>query len=227
MLSKRRSAGLSFFTDHRALKVNVSPTMQPAPAVDQRLGEIETAIEQLDDRPVIYDPGEIAIAGVFVTIDANGALKIDRGYVRPEDELPVEAAGDGDVADEDVDPDTGEIREPAIQHAVITLGGQRETVDEDDDDGIKPLPERLVTELTAHRTLALRDVIASPEHDASDAAGMPLEALLIMPAVAEGLRKLGFRTVGDLLDERRAVSRAGQADIAGCRYLHPSYRHHR
>lgn len=33
---------------------------------------------------------------------------------------------------------------------------------------------------------------------------MPLEALRIMPAVAEGLRKLGFRTIGDLLDQPRA-----------------------
>jgi ParB family chromosome partitioning protein len=31
----------------------------------------------------------------------------------------------------------------------------------DDDDGLKPLSERLVTELTAHRTLALRDAVAS------------------------------------------------------------------
>lgn len=37
-------------------------------------------------------------------------------------------------------------------------------VDEDEEDIIKPLPERLVSELTAERTLALRDALAqSPD----------------------------------------------------------------
>jgi hypothetical protein len=32
--------------------------------------------------------------------------------------------------------------------------------DADEDDGLKPLSEQLITELTAHRTLALRDALA-------------------------------------------------------------------
>jgi len=132
--------------------------------VDARLGEIEAAIEALDNRPVRYDPDEVAIAGVFVSIDADGSLSIDRGYVRPEDERPVEIV-DGDTRDEEVDPDTGEIRTPTMQRAVITIGGQPvQTEDEDEDDGIKPLPERLVIELTAHRTLALRNALAENPH---------------------------------------------------------------
>jgi ParB family transcriptional regulator, chromosome partitioning protein len=130
-------------------------------AVDERLGEIETALEALDDRPVSYDPVEVAIAGVFVTIDANGALAVDRGYVRPEDEAPMDVAVGDDASEEDVDPETGEVRTPAIQRAIITLGGQPAPVEEEEDDGIKPLPERLVIELTAHRTLALRDAVAN------------------------------------------------------------------
>ena len=39
-------------------------------------------------RPVVYDPADIARAGVFVSIDAEGRLSVDRGYVRPEDEAP-------------------------------------------------------------------------------------------------------------------------------------------
>lgn len=130
-------------------------------AVDERLGEIEAALEALDSRPVHYDPADIAIAGVFVTIDANGSLSIDRGYIRPEDELPVEVVGGVDTPEEDVDPETGEVRAPTIQRATITLGGQSAPVEEEEDDGIKPLPERLVIELTAHRTLALRDAVAN------------------------------------------------------------------
>ncbi|WP_423416158.1 ParB N-terminal domain-containing protein [Hyphomicrobium sp. B1] len=129
--------------------------------VDTRLGEIEAAIDALDNRPVRYDPEDIAIAGVFVSIDADGSLAVDRGYVRPEDERPVEAA-DESVPEDDVDPETGEIRTPAVQRTVITIGGQPvQTEEEDEDDGLKPLPERLVIELTAHRTLALRDAVAT------------------------------------------------------------------
>ncbi len=138
-------------------------------AVDERLGEIEAALEALDSRPVHYDPADIAIAGVFVTIDANGALAVDRGYIRPEDEVPVEVVGGADTPEEDVDSETGEVRTPAIQRAVITLGGQPAPVEEEEDDGIKPLPERLVVELTAHRTLALRDAVANHPHVAMTA----------------------------------------------------------
>ena len=57
--------------------------------VDQRLGEIEAALAAFEARSLIYDPAEIARAGVFVSIDAEGRLSVDRGYVRPEDEAPV------------------------------------------------------------------------------------------------------------------------------------------
>jgi len=66
----------------------------------RRLGEIETALEALNDRPVVYDPAEIAFSGVFVSIDREGAPRIERGYVRPEDEPRTEPAQakDRDVA---------------------------------------------------------------------------------------------------------------------------------
>src|SRR3546814_15886857 len=50
-----------------------------------------------------------------------------------------------------------------VQRACITIGGQTEP-EEDEDDVVKPLPDRLVTELTAHRTLALRDAVANNSH---------------------------------------------------------------
>ncbi|MAS13247.1 MAG: DNA-binding protein [Nitratireductor sp.] len=128
--------------------------------VDARLGEIEVAIDALDNRPVRYAPDEIAIAGVFVSIDADGSLSLDRGYVRPEDERPVDVVDD-EASEEDVDPETGEIRAPAVQRAAITIGGQPVQAEDEEDDGLKPLPERLVIELTAHRTLALRDAVAT------------------------------------------------------------------
>ena len=132
--------------------------------IDERLGEIERAQAAFGDRPVIYDPADIARAGVFVSIDNDGSLSVDRGYVRPEDEAPAVIENDGD-------PETGsavassEHSMPTAGRAVITIGGQSEPdADEDDDEVIKPLPDRLLTELTAHRTLALRDALAINPH---------------------------------------------------------------
>lgn len=129
--------------------------------IDQRLGEIETALEAFEKRPVIYDPAEMACAGVFVSIDGEGELLIDRGHVRPEDEAPAEIEGaqpDGDAEAEGSDAPV----DPVVHRAVITIGGQQpEPEEEDEVDVIKPLSERLVTELTAERTLALRDKMAN------------------------------------------------------------------
>ena len=129
-------------------------------AVDARLGEIETAMEALQDRPFRFEDEDLALAGAFVSIDSSGRLRVERGYVRPEDEpaLPSEDQSDGDathadVDDIDIDPDAGAPHD-----------------EEDEDDGIKPLSDRLVTELTAHRTLALRDALAGDPHIAFVAA---------------------------------------------------------
>ena len=136
--------------------------------VDARLGEIETALAAFKDRPVSYDPAEIARAGVFVSIGSDGGLFVDRGYVRPEDEPPASTNTDGDAGSDGHASEGGELSAPTIQRAVITIGGQPE-VEEDEEDTVKPLPDRLVSELTAYRTLALRDAVANNPHVAMTA----------------------------------------------------------
>jgi ParB family chromosome partitioning protein len=130
--------------------------------VDERLGEIEAALAAFDNRPVTYDPANIARAGVFVSIDAEGALSVDRGYVRPEDEAPVgEPEQDGETDPAMASANRIEPDAPVVQRAVITIGGQIAGPEDEDDEDLKPLPDRLVTELTAERTLALRDKLAN------------------------------------------------------------------
>ena len=126
--------------------------------IDQRLGEIEAAIEALDNRPMRYEPAEIAIAGAIVTIDSDGSLIAHRGYVRPADEAPIEPTHENGHPT----PDGSGVSSLAhgVKPTVITMGGQPLQGEDEEDDGVKPLPERLVTELTAHRTLALRDAVA-------------------------------------------------------------------
>jgi len=163
--------------------------------VDTRLGEIEQALEVFERRPMTFDPDQIGKAGVLVSIDADGTLLVERGYIRPEDEAPVESEADV------VDPETGEVlqrAEPQASHqrAVITLGGQSpEPEEEDETDAIKPLPDRLVSELTAHRTLALRDAVASSPHVAMTALLHRLVTDCFLPHSTKGCLEAQVREV--------------------------------
>ncbi|MEO7692098.1 MAG: ParB/RepB/Spo0J family partition protein [Sphingomonas sp.] len=118
--------------------------------VDERLGEIETAISALDDRPMVFDADEIACAGAFVSIDGSGNLRVERGYVRPEDERPIEP---------EVDPEMEAIAARAEHEDDHLIADVETAADAEEDDGLKPIPDRLMTELTAHRTLALRHAL--------------------------------------------------------------------
>jgi ParB family transcriptional regulator, chromosome partitioning protein len=147
--------------EYEKLQEDYSPDEDLPEEVDQRLAEIEQAILRFEDRPVVFDPAEIARAGVFVSIDSDGDLCIERGFVRPEDEPSQDS--------EPVDGDTAETAGEAPR-TVITVGGAGDAPESEEDDGggVKPLSERLVTELTAERTLALRNALAQ----APDAAFM-------------------------------------------------------
>ena len=133
------------------------------PEVDARLGEIERAIATYDNRPTVYRAEDVAIAGAFVSIDANGQLRVERGYVRPEDEPPVVA---DPVADGDESREAATIGDGAPTHEsdgthrhAADASERAEPSDPDEDDGLKPLPDRLVVELTAFRTIALREAV--------------------------------------------------------------------
>lgn len=127
--------------------------------VDQRLGEIEAALVAFEERPMIYDPVEIVRAGVFVSIDSEGRLSVDRGYVRPEDDVSADGPDVGQGRD--IQAIEGKAAGTSVQRAVIAVAGGAAGADaEVDEDGTRPLPDRLITELTAHRTLALRDALA-------------------------------------------------------------------
>lgn len=121
---------------------------------DERMGELETAIAALNARPVVFDADEIARAGAFVSIAADGSLRVDRGYVRPEDELPVEPEAEVGT---DEDPAYAAAEVEGAEAAIFA--GSAPAVEPEEDEGLRPIPDRLLTELTAHRTLALRHAL--------------------------------------------------------------------
>lgn len=176
--------------------------------IDQRLGEIETSLAALEDWPVFFDPEEVARAGVFVSIGRDGRLAVDRGYVRPEDE-----AAEGAVCATD---EISSGRDNCAHRAAILIAGPMDAQHEERE--VKALPERLLGELTAHRTIALRDALASNPHVA-------LTALLhkfVLDIFAQGptpgcleasVRQVGFPVqADDLKDSPAAQAIAGRQE---------------
>lgn len=126
------------------------------PEIDARLAELEAEIERIDAKRHAYETQEIARGGMFVVLSHDGEARIERGFIRADDEAPepeeadggetvidgVRVNGDGEVI-EDSDENGSEVS------ALETEGEEAEQ------DG-KPLSDSLIRDLTAHRTLALR-----------------------------------------------------------------------
>src|ERR1700747_686619 len=83
----------------------------------------------------------------------EGRLSVDRGYVRPEDEAPREdpAIGQGSDASSSDGQESGG---SGVQRTAISVAGTAAETEDDDEDAARPLPDRLITELKAHRTPA-------------------------------------------------------------------------
>ena len=97
--------------------------------------------------PERYRPEEIGCGGVIVSLSHDGEPRIERGYIRPEDDA----------------------REPAAK--------PKRTAQ----DGKAPLSDKLVAELTAHQTMALRDALAQQPDAALNAMVHALAAATFFP----------------------------------------------
>ena len=214
-------------SEYRALDAEWSEADEIPEDIHARLVELAEAMEGLEGRPMNFDPVEITRAGIFVTFDRDGKLDVHRGFVRPEDEAPIQGADADVAAGQGGDPHlTGS--EPTQSYvdgaraAVITSGGQPfVTTSEDDDDGVlKPLSERLVMELTAHRTLALREAVGrSPDvaltllllklvtdtFRSSSATGSCLEASVRQVYMTAQAPELKDSAVAEAIDARHAA----------------------
>ena len=220
--------------EYRALEEEYSCQDEYPEEIDARLGELEAAMEAFEQRPLIFDAAEVVRAGVFVTLDRDGNLAVYRGYVRPEDEPREETVANfGDeLGAEGQGGDVGvsgyQLPSGPAAATVITSGGQPFSAglpDDEDDGALKPLPERLVMELTAHRTLALREAIGrSPDvaltlllmklvndtFRSSGASGSFLEAFVRTVYMSAQAPDLKDTPVAKAVDDRHA---AWEADL--------------
>ncbi len=129
--------------------------------IDAQLGDLEQKLDMLDARPIRFEPDDVARAGAFISIANNGELRIERGYVRPEDELPVADAEETLGADDTTTSGDGYQQVSGDAETGDNKADGADSADhaDDDEDGLAPMSDRLVSELTAHRTLGLRHML--------------------------------------------------------------------
>jgi len=121
--------------------------------VSEAMARLEAEIAALRGEEV-FQPEEIAVAGAFVSLGNDGEPSVERGYPRPEDAQRADAAEGED-------------------------GGEGEAQAEAENG--KPLSEKLVAELTAHRTAALRHALAQNADIALIATTHALAAATFFP----------------------------------------------
>ena len=105
-------------------------------AVDARFGELEGEMERIEALRHAYGNDEIACGGAFVVLNHDGEVRVERGFIRPEDDNRLEKVSAKGIAQED-DEDAS-------------------TSADDDSESEANLSDSLVADLTAHRTLGLR-----------------------------------------------------------------------
>ena len=116
---------------------------------------------------------------------------VDRGYVRPEDELPIER-------EPEVEGEERAITMLAqADHDGESLTADPETpIEPEEDEGLKPIPDRLMTELTAHRTLALRHAVGEHPEIAFLAALHALTLRVFYRYAQDSCLELDLKNVG-------------------------------
>lgn len=110
-------------------------------AVTAKIEQIESRIADLDDREESFRPEEVALAGVFVTLDRDGKIDIDRGFVKPEDKARLAALHKAQEAN---DPE-------AVEQAINAPPEPQQ----------KGMAASLTEFLTEHRSIALQATLAA------------------------------------------------------------------
>lgn len=144
------------------LTVEWENTEEDLPAdVDRRFAELEADMERIDAKREGYEPDQFARGGVFVCLGYDGTARIERGFVRPEDEAPepepeeTESENDGGTVIDGVRVNAdGEIIEDGSSPDPDG-DGDEEHDEEPEGNAGQPVSDILTRDLTAHRTLGL------------------------------------------------------------------------
>ncbi len=117
-------------------------TEEPDPEIERQIASLSAEYDAIDERKRVFDPDGLARAGALVCIGPDGTAEVARGFVRPED-IPTEK------------PEVAAASEPAA--AAVDAGGKVAAQAEEEQSG---LSGALIADLSAHRTMALREAIS-------------------------------------------------------------------
>jgi ParB family chromosome partitioning protein len=117
--------------------------------------EIAAELDRLADeivavqrRTETYLPEDISRAGTIVSLSSEGTLRVERGLIKPEDELQFSPSGHAPSDDGSAPKPSG--------HTSASGGTDGDTAPSD-----KPLSNQLTERLTAERTMALQQCLAA------------------------------------------------------------------
>ncbi|MFB9948925.1 ParB/RepB/Spo0J family partition protein [Rhizobium puerariae] len=142
--------------EHERLAEELGSVDEYAPEDEARFMELEAEMARLDGKRQVYDPDELARGGVFICLNHDGTARIERGFIRPEDEAP--------------EPEPEEDENASVETVIdgVRINADGEVIedgiapdpDSDDEepegDAGQPVSDILTRDLTAHRTLGLR-----------------------------------------------------------------------
>jgi len=137
-------------TEHDELAEGYSSYDEMPEDVAAKLEAVSDEIDAISAKRSAYDASVTAHGGAFVVLHHDGTVRVERGFVRLEDEALAdpqpepEAEGDA-TAPEAVEDEQAEDGDEDVQE-----------IEEEDEEPGKPISDSLTRDLSAHRTLALR-----------------------------------------------------------------------
>lgn len=138
-------------TEHDELAEGYSSYDEMPEDVAAKLEAVSDEIDAISAKRSAYGASVIAHGGAFVVLHHDGTVRIERGFVRAEDEALA-----------DPQPETQSEADDAVQVEADEEGGDEQAHDEqeaeeaEDEEPGKPISDSLIRDLSAHRTLALR-----------------------------------------------------------------------
>ena len=163
-LSEQDEARLeALSTEHDELADGYSSYDEMAEDVAAKLEAVSDEIDVISAKCYAYDANVIAHGGVFVVLHHDGTVRIERGFVRLEDEALADPQPEPEAEGDATGPEVGEDEQPED-------GDEDVQESEEDEEPGKPISDSLIRDLSAHRTLALRVALA-------DQSGIALIAL--------------------------------------------------
>lgn len=139
--------------EHDALAEGYSSYDEMPEDVAARLEAVSDEIDAISAKRSAYDASVIAHGGAFVVLHHDGTVRIERGFVRLEDEALADPQPEDEGEGEAIDSE-------AVEDEQAEDGGEDVQEIEEDEEPGKPISDTLIRDLSAHRTLALRVALA-------------------------------------------------------------------